>query len=61
MPRGRRPKCPYCASTHNIRKGVRRTLTIGERPLRLCKACGRRFTVQRAPKPKHGTAALINP
>ena len=48
MPRGRKPKCPYCTSTDNVRKGVRRTITLGDRSLRHCKSCQRRFTIQRA-------------
>jgi len=38
-------------STDNVRKGVRRTMTMGNRSLRHCKSCQRRFTVQRAARP----------
>ena len=34
-------------------KTNRKTVTMGKRPLRRCKACGRRFTVNKAkPKPR---------
>jgi len=48
MRRGRPPKCPYCKSTATVSKGYRKTATLGNRPLRRCKACGRRFTVNPA-------------
>jgi hypothetical protein len=49
MKRGRKPNCPHChAVGQNIAKGYRRTVTLGLRPLRLCKGCNRRFTVDRA-------------
>jgi hypothetical protein len=41
---GRPYKCPYCGATGSVSKGVRKTKTMGERRLRLCKACGRKFT-----------------
>jgi|GEM_PF-2608697 len=45
MPRGRPIKCPYCKSCgHTVAKGHRKTMTLGLRPLRKCKKCGRRFT-----------------
>jgi len=47
MQRGRKPKCPYCHSNRTVSKGMRRTTTIGDRPLRRCKDCGRKFTYQR--------------
>lgn len=47
--RGRKPKCPYCGGTHTVSKGVRRTSTMGERPLRFCRQCRRKFTVTRVP------------
>jgi transcriptional regulator NrdR family protein len=51
MPRGRPIKCPYCKSGHTVAKGHRKTLTLGLRPLRKCKNCGRRFTyVKKAQK-----------
>ena len=47
MPRGRPVKCPYCGSTTSTLKGFRKTLTLGIRRIRRCKACKRRFTVQK--------------
>lgn len=44
MGRGRPPQCVHCGSTDSISKGVRRTKTMGERRLRVCKGCGRKFT-----------------
>ena len=46
MNRGRPPACPYCGSS-SIKKGVRKTKTMGIRRIRQCKACRRKFT------PKH--------
>lgn len=44
---GRPFKCPYCGSEgRSIGKGYRRTKTQGIRRIRLCKACGRKFTPQ---------------
>ena len=40
---GRPYKCE-CGSTDTVSKGVRRTKTMGDRRIRLCKACGRKFT-----------------
>jgi len=37
-------KCPYCGSTDNVNKGVRKTKTMGLRKIRRCKSCGRKFT-----------------
>lgn len=38
-------KCPYCGvQGSSVSKGVRRTKTMGDRRVRLCKACGRKFT-----------------
>lgn len=45
--RGRKPKCPYCGASRTVSKGVRRTVTLGDRPLRVCRSCGRKFTVGR--------------
>ena len=48
MKRGRKPNCPYCGAVgQNLAKGYRRTITLGLRPLRLCKGCNRRFTIDR--------------
>ena len=41
---GRPHKCPYCGQSTSISKGVRRTKTLGDRCIRLCKACRRKFT-----------------
>ena len=49
---GRPYKCPYCGQTASIGKGVRKTKTMGNRSVRLCKRCGRKFT------PKNQTAIL---
>lgn len=45
--RGRKPKCPYCRSARTIRKGVRRTVTLGDRALCFCRDCSRKFTLER--------------
>jgi hypothetical protein len=38
-------KCPYCGEEgRTVCKGFRRTKTMGKRRIRLCKACGRKFT-----------------
>ena len=50
MPRGRPIKCPYCYGTKTIAKGHRKTVTLGLRPLRKCRTCGRRFTYVKKPK-----------
>ncbi len=46
MSRGRPFKCPYagCGSTDTMSKGVRKTKTMGDRRLRYCKDCKRKFT-----------------
>jgi transcriptional regulator NrdR family protein len=44
MPRGRPHSCPYCNSTKTICKGWRITKYQGKRRIKLCKACGRKFT-----------------
>ena len=43
MSRGRPIKCPRCGGA-TVAKGYRKTTTLGLRPLRKCKKCGRRFT-----------------
>jgi len=40
------PSCPCCGGSSTIRKGHRRTKTLGKRHIRKCKACGRKFTVE---------------
>ena len=38
-------KCPWCGeSGRSVSKGVRKTKTMGNRRIKLCKACGRKFT-----------------
>lgn len=37
-------KCPYCGAQDTVSKGRRRTKTMGDRSIRLCKACRRKFT-----------------
>jgi len=44
MPRGRPPICPNCGSNRSQKKGVRKTKTMGDRRIRLCKSCGKKFT-----------------
>jgi len=46
MAKGRPAKCPYCGSTKTRPKGYRKTVTMGLRTIRLCKKCGRRFTLK---------------
>lgn len=41
---GRPFSCPWCQATTSVSKGVRRTKTMGDRRIRRCKACGRKFT-----------------
>ena len=43
MNRGKPRACPYCGSG-SIKKGVRKTKTMGIRRIRQCKACRRKFT-----------------
>ena len=47
MKRGRKPRCPYCGAQSSISKGVRKTVSMGNRKLRVCRSCGRKFTVGR--------------
>ena len=47
MKRGRKARCPYCGSKETISKGYRYTKTMGRRSRKLCKSCGKRFTVGR--------------
>ena len=51
-------KCPFCGATESVSKGVRKTKTMGIRRIRLCKACGRKFTPknQKAVGPLHQEA-----
>lgn len=46
--RGRKALCPYCSGSNTHRKGARRTATLGDRPLRYCRDCRRKFTLQRS-------------
>ncbi len=42
---GRPYTCPYCGAIgKSVSKGVRRTKTMGDRRIRFCKACKRKFT-----------------
>jgi len=41
---GRPHVCPFCGAGKSVSKGVRKTKTMGDRRIRLCKACGRKFT-----------------
>ena len=41
---GRPHVCPYCGANKSVSKGVRKTKTMGDRCIRLCKACDRKFT-----------------
>lgn len=41
---GRPYKCPYCGQSESVSKGVRKTKAMGDRRIRLCKACDRKFT-----------------
>ena len=42
---GRPHTCPYCGVVgKSVSKGVRRTKTMGDRRIRFCKACHRKFT-----------------
>jgi hypothetical protein len=52
---GRPFKCA-CGSTETVSKGVRRTKSMGNRRIRLCKACGRKFT----PKNQKATDAEMS-
>lgn len=47
--RGRKAKCPTCGSNRTISKGTRKTVQLGDRPLRLCRDCGHKFTLGRKP------------
>jgi len=45
MARGRPARCPYCGSAGSvINKGFRKAKTMGRRRIKLCRACGRKFT-----------------
>ena len=46
-------KCPYCGEGNSVSKGVRKTKTLGDRRIRFCKACRRKFT----PKNQHPPAS----
>ena len=39
-------RCPHCLSPNTISKGIRKTKTMGVRKLKLCKSCGRKFTLE---------------
>jgi len=44
---GRPFKCPYCGASATVSKGIRRTKTMGDRRIRRCKGCRRKFTPKR--------------
>lgn len=44
---GRKACCPHCKGSNTHRKGARRTVTLGDRPLRYCTDCRRKFTLHR--------------
>ena len=65
---GRPYKCPYCQQSESVGKGVRKTKTMGDRRIRLCKGCGRKFTPKNqktaldetvATAPSHGGGAAV--
>ena len=41
---GRPFKCIFCGSLETVSKGVRRNKTVGDRRVRRCKSCHRKFT-----------------
>ena len=55
---GRPYKCPYCSSSATVSKGVRKTKQLGDRRIRRCKACRRKFTPknQQPAEPVQGSA-----
>ena len=55
---GRPHKCPYCGQSTSISKGVRRTKTMGNRCIRLCKACRRKFTPKHQQGPEREDSSL---
>ena len=59
MTRGRPLRCPYegCGSTKIVSKGIRKTKTMGNRKIRYCKDCGRKFT----PKKKTLLPFIVKP
>jgi hypothetical protein len=66
---GRPYACPYChQSGQSVSKGVRKTKTLGDRRIRLCKGCGRKFTPKNqkaaadenvAAEPSQGGGAVV--
>ena len=61
---GRPHMCPYCRATRTVSKGVRKTQTMGDRRIRLCKACGRKFTPKKkktAERAETGVAVTQEP
>jgi hypothetical protein len=66
---GRPYKCPYCQQSESVGKGVRKTKTMGDRRIRLCKGCGRKFTPKNqkaasdenvAAEPGHGGGTAVH-
>lgn len=52
-------KCPYCEGQTSVSKGRRRTKALGDRWIRLCKACGRKFTPKNQRGPDAPTSAPV--
>ena len=60
MGRGRPPRCPSCGESRSVSKGKRVTKTLGVRRIRLCKACGKKFT-PRTQKPIDPAEPVVPP
>jgi len=63
---GRPHACPYCGAVgKSVSKGVRKTKTMGDRRIRLCKACHRKFTPrsqkQAEPREQEARPAIAEP
>ena len=63
---GRPYTCPYCGAVgKSVSKGVRKTKTMGDRRIRFCKACHRKFTPknqkQVEPQEEKAASAVAEP
>ena len=58
---GRPYKCPYCGKSESVAKGRRRTKTMGDRCIRRCKACHRKFTPKNQKPVEPGALAEESP
>jgi hypothetical protein len=58
---GRPYKCPYCGKSESVAKGRRRTKTMGDRCIRRCKACRRKFTPRNQKPSELGVSAEDSP